>query len=114
MAACRLRCPRERGTGAGWGSAGAAGHKGWAGGAARGSVARLPSTALRCLPFARVRRHHLGEAVAALQAYEAAQGQLEVAAEELRAAARTLGRVTGAIDTEQVLDEIFSEFCIGK
>jgi len=39
---------------------------------------------------------------------------LEVAAEELRAAAAALGRVTGAIDTENVLDSIFSEFCIGK
>ena len=40
--------------------------------------------------------------------------QLEVACEELRAAARALGRVTGAIDTEAVLDSIFTEFCIGK
>jgi tRNA modification GTPase len=40
--------------------------------------------------------------------------QLEVACEELRVAARALGRVTGAIDTEAVLDSIFSEFCIGK
>jgi tRNA modification GTPase len=39
---------------------------------------------------------------------------VEVAAEELRAAARALGRVTGTLDTEAVLDSIFSEFCIGK
>jgi tRNA modification GTPase len=40
--------------------------------------------------------------------------QLELQCEELRAAARALGRVTGAIDPEQVLDSLFSEFCIGK
>lgn len=60
-------------------------------------------------------RHHLSEAVAALQRYEASAGsQLEVACEELRAAARALGRVTGAVDTEEVLGRIFEEFCIGK
>lgn len=40
--------------------------------------------------------------------------QLEIAAEELRAAAKALGRVTGVIDTEDLLDAIFAEFCIGK
>ena len=53
--------------------------------------------------------------MAALQRYEAAAGsQLEVACEELRGAARSLGRVTGAVDTEEVLGRIFEEFCIGK
>lgn len=59
-------------------------------------------------------RHHVAACVAALRRYEAAPMALEVAAEELRAAAAALGRVTGAIDTENVLDSIFSEFCIGK
>ena len=40
--------------------------------------------------------------------------EVELAAEELRCAARSLGRLTGAIDTEEVLDSIFAEFCIGK
>lgn len=44
----------------------------------------------------------------------AAQFELELAAEDLRAAAAALGRVTGAIGTEAVLDSLFSEFCIGK
>ncbi|EFN51868.1 hypothetical protein CHLNCDRAFT_8246, partial [Chlorella variabilis] len=39
---------------------------------------------------------------------------LEVQCEEVRAAARALGRVTGAIDTAMVLDSLFCEFCIGK
>lgn len=59
-------------------------------------------------------RHHLAECVAALQRYEAAPHELELAAEELRAAARALGAVTGALDTEAMLDSLFSQFCIGK
>jgi tRNA modification GTPase len=35
-------------------------------------------------------------------------------AEELRAATQALGRLTGRVDVEQVLDTIFAEFCIGK
>ncbi|MBS7533729.1 tRNA uridine-5-carboxymethylaminomethyl(34) synthesis GTPase MnmE [Ancylobacter sonchi] len=38
----------------------------------------------------------------------------ELIAEELRLAARALGRVTGAIDVEDLLDVVFREFCIGK
>ena len=38
----------------------------------------------------------------------------ELKAEELRIAARHLGRLTGRIDVEDVLGEIFAEFCIGK
>ncbi|KAI5124891.1 hypothetical protein M0805_007320 [Coniferiporia weirii] len=37
-----------------------------------------------------------------------------VAAEELRYAANAVGKVTGAIDIEDVLDVVFREFCIGK
>lgn len=35
-------------------------------------------------------------------------------AEELRLAARELGKITGVIDIEEVLGEIFQGFCIGK
>ena len=35
-------------------------------------------------------------------------------AEELRLAARALGRITGRIDVEAVLDLVFRDFCIGK
>ncbi len=38
----------------------------------------------------------------------------ELAAEDVRAAAAALGRITGRIDVEDLLDEIFSSFCIGK
>jgi tRNA modification GTPase len=38
----------------------------------------------------------------------------EFAAEDLRAAAYTLGRLLGRVDVEDILDVIFREFCIGK
>ena len=43
-----------------------------------------------------------------------AGGAPELAAEDLRNAARALGRVTGRVDVEELLDAIFREFCIGK
>lgn len=39
---------------------------------------------------------------------------LELVAEDLRMAADALGRITGRIDVEDLLDAIFREFCIGK
>lgn len=38
----------------------------------------------------------------------------ELAAEDIRLAVRALGRITGRVDVEDVLDAIFQEFCIGK
>ena len=38
----------------------------------------------------------------------------EIVAEELRAAAKSLGRVVGAVDVEDLLDVVFGDFCIGK
>ncbi|MBK5948224.1 tRNA uridine-5-carboxymethylaminomethyl(34) synthesis GTPase MnmE [Rhodobium orientis] len=43
-----------------------------------------------------------------------AVGDAELMAEELRHAGDALGRITGRIDVEDVLDVIFAEFCIGK
>ncbi|MCC8941636.1 tRNA uridine-5-carboxymethylaminomethyl(34) synthesis GTPase MnmE, partial [Bradyrhizobium sp. Arg68] len=41
------------------------------------------------------------------------QGE-ELAAEELRSAALSLGRLLGRVDVEDILDVIFREFCVGK
>jgi tRNA modification GTPase len=58
-------------------------------------------------------RTELQGTVAALD--RAAAGSApELIAEDLRLAARCLGRVTGRVDVEDVLDRLFAEFCIGK
>ena len=41
-------------------------------------------------------------------------GSPELVAEDLRLAVRALGRITGRVDVEDLLDVIFREFCIGK
>jgi tRNA modification GTPase len=43
-----------------------------------------------------------------------ASGDLELRAEDLRQAAHALGRITGRVDVEDVLGDIFGRFCIGK
>jgi tRNA modification GTPase len=62
-------------------------------------------------------RHRLGlmDAAAALRdALAAADETPELLAEDLRRAAYALGRVTGRVDVEDILDRIFGSFCIGK
>jgi len=61
-------------------------------------------------------RHALEETVAALDRAlgQGVSGHDELIAEELRAAATTLGRLTGRVDVEDILDVIFRDFCIGK
>jgi tRNA modification GTPase len=39
---------------------------------------------------------------------------VELRAEDLRRAAHALGRITGRVDVEDVLDELFRRFCVGK
>ena len=38
----------------------------------------------------------------------------DLLAEELRLAARALGRLTGRVDVDDILDVIFRDFCVGK
>ena len=45
---------------------------------------------------------------------EGQQGREDIIAEELRVAANALGRLTGRVDVEDILDVIFRDFCIGK
>lgn len=58
-------------------------------------------------------REALTNCVAALDRFATAELP-ELAAEDLRAAARALGRITGRVDVEDMLDALFREFCIGK
>ncbi len=61
-------------------------------------------------------RHALEEALAALWRAQSAEvvAKEDLLAEELRLAARALGRLTGRVDVEDILDVIFRDFCIGK
>jgi tRNA modification GTPase len=61
-------------------------------------------------------RRALEETVAALDRVLSRDnsGREELIAEELRSAAITLGRLTGRVDVEDILDVIFRDFCIGK
>jgi tRNA modification GTPase len=58
-------------------------------------------------------RHALEQTVAALTRAVAAS-EAELLAEDLRLAARWIGRITGRIDIEELLDVVFHDFCIGK
>ncbi len=50
-----------------------------------------------------------------LQAFLAGSAEeAELRAEDLRAAIAALGRITGRVDVEDILDQVFGRFCIGK
>lgn len=60
-------------------------------------------------------RRRLAEALVDVEAARRALDHTpEMAGDDLRRAAETLGRVTGAIGVEDILGEVFSTFCIGK
>jgi tRNA modification GTPase len=40
--------------------------------------------------------------------------EIELSAEDIRLASRALGKITGRIEVDDVLDKIFGSFCIGK
>lgn len=48
------------------------------------------------------------------KAYKSEQLPLELRAENLRTASQFLGKITGDVDVEDILDLVFSQFCIGK
>lgn len=60
-------------------------------------------------------RHRAGlEQAAAALARARGGGEAALVAEDLRLAAVALGRLTGRVDVEDILDAIFARFCIGK
>ena len=42
------------------------------------------------------------------------QKEIELAAEDIRLACRAIGKITGRVEVNEILDKIFSNFCIGK
>jgi len=79
--------------------------------AARVSVGDAGPPALTRLRHRQELEHCHAALIAALEGDRAA---LELRAEDVRLAAMALGRITGRVDVEDVLDRIFATFCIGK
>ena len=61
-------------------------------------------------------RQNLEKCVEHLQTFEENNNleEFDKASEDLRLAIRHLGRITGKVDVEEILDSIFNDFCIGK
>jgi tRNA modification GTPase len=70
----------------------------------------LGSTASRCRDSL---EHAIGSLISARQAAECGEGQ-EIISIEIRAALDALGTILGTVYTDDILDRIFSRFCIGK
>lgn len=66
-------------------------------------------SASRCRQALQAARRHVAEAAGFVAGHLA-----EMAAVELRSALEALGEVVGAVCTDELLDRIFSQFCIGK
>ena len=75
------------------------------------SILLLPVTG--CLALTIAQQAHVQNACAALT-HSSAQADDVLCAEGLRAAMRAIDRITGAADTEAMLDTLFGRFCIGK
>lgn len=82
--------------------------------ALRDRVVALAARESEAPPLTRLRHRRaveaaLGSIRGALDAVAA-----ELRAEEMRQAALALGRITGRVDVEDLLDVVFRDFCIGK
>ena len=62
----------------------------------------------------RARHREALEAAAAALRRSLTADLAELRAEDLRLAWRSLGRITGRVDVEDLLDVIFADFCLGK
>ena len=40
--------------------------------------------------------------------------EIELSAEDIRLACRSIGKITGYVEVDEILDKIFGSFCIGK
>ena len=61
-------------------------------------------------------RKNLEECLTSLKIFNEKKnaGDFDKAAEDLRLACRSLGKITGKFDVEEILGSIFNDFCIGK
>lgn len=58
-------------------------------------------------------KHHLKDVIANLDSFDV-NAHLDIACEYIRHSANALSQITGKINLEEVLDLVFSSFCIGK
>jgi tRNA modification GTPase len=72
-----------------------------------------PEPALVTRERQRLLLQETGEALRGAQS-AAAEGREEIVAEHLRLATRSLGKLLGRVDVEDILEVIFRDFCIGK
>ncbi|MBA2126139.1 tRNA uridine-5-carboxymethylaminomethyl(34) synthesis GTPase MnmE [Hyphomicrobium methylovorum] len=84
-----------------------------------GEISRRAHTAVGASSepaLTRVRhRQNLEAALESIRAFLGGNVEaVELRAEDVRRASHALGRITGRVDVEDVLDQIFSRFCIGK
>src|SRR5262249_38944325 len=70
----------------------------------------VAATAVRCRDSLRLAAESLNRAKSTAES----RGSEELVAAELRRALAELGKVVGAIYTDDILDRVFSRFCIGK
>ena len=78
------------------------------------SAARRMTQSLGAPPLTRA-RHRAALIAAAAHLADAERAELpELRGEDLRLAMRELGRITGHVGVEDILDTLFSRFCIGK
>ena len=61
------------------------------------------------------RRHREALESCLMHLDRAAEGsEIELIAEDIRLSTRAMGKITGHVDVEDILDRLFNEFCIGK
>lgn len=58
-------------------------------------------------------REALSQALQSLDLFDLDK-KIELSAEDIRLAAREIGKITGRIEIDEILDKIFGSFCIGK
>lgn len=80
-----------------------------------GTAARLMQGSEEAVVTRARQRRELETCLGALKDFLSADPlETELRAEDLRVAGTALGRITGAVDVEDILDRIFGDFCIGK
>ncbi|MBQ8481802.1 MAG: tRNA uridine-5-carboxymethylaminomethyl(34) synthesis GTPase MnmE [Alphaproteobacteria bacterium] len=71
------------------------------------------SPSCACLITRQRYKEALSECLSNLRRFNLSK-EIELSAEDLRLACREIGKITGRVEVDEILDKIFSSFCIGK